>query len=463
MGTLKAVATAAGGTFGSLSAAAVTLTANAYTTVAGDLGRINQVTTGASDATITLQSAAAAGNNALIAIEKMDDNSVTVTGAATNGGLVRLAFASSPATTTFHTGDLVNVNGMAGVPQNATWACTSIDTTHIDLQGSTFSGAWTSGGTIKSGKVIVTDGVTTWANLFSAGDITWLRSNGAAWEVIDRTIKPWKFVYAATTTWAKPPLLAGISLLVMGGGGGGGGARRGILATARSGGSSGSPGAIVNGDILAAALTASPYTITVGAGGAGAPAVAVDDTSGAAGTIGGTSSFGTLITALGGPAGLGGTAAAAAAPSANSTSTSTVTAATGIASSITVDGSATPSSNEAGRGGAGGGVTVTTNTALAGGSGSPGSQSGVVATGGAGGANTGVNGTAGSDITDTDVQLGAGGGGGGGASPTVPGGSGANGGSPAAGGGGAGASVNGQNSGSAGTGGRGEVRVFCRF
>ncbi len=70
-----------------------------------------------------------------------------ITGAANNGsGLIRLAMAS---TALFATGQVLYVAGVGGVP-NATgqWTITKIDSTHIDLQGSTFSGTYTSGGIV---------------------------------------------------------------------------------------------------------------------------------------------------------------------------------------------------------------------------------------------------------------------------------------------------------------------------
>lgn len=71
--------------------------------------------------------------------------SFAVTGAANNGGgLIRLTISG---TATFTTGQIVQVAGVGGVP-NATnsWVITVVDGTHIDLQGSTFAGAYTSGG-----------------------------------------------------------------------------------------------------------------------------------------------------------------------------------------------------------------------------------------------------------------------------------------------------------------------------
>lgn len=52
--------------------ATVTLTAGAYTTVSSDIGRLLEVTSGATDATITLQDAAAAGAGTELMIRKAD-------------------------------------------------------------------------------------------------------------------------------------------------------------------------------------------------------------------------------------------------------------------------------------------------------------------------------------------------------------------------------------------------------
>lgn len=70
-----------------------------------------------------------------------------VTGAANNGsGLIRLAFLSEHGR---NTGDTVLVASVGGVPNaSGTWTVTRIDATHIDLQGSTFAGTYTSGGTV---------------------------------------------------------------------------------------------------------------------------------------------------------------------------------------------------------------------------------------------------------------------------------------------------------------------------
>lgn len=70
---------------------------------------------------------------------------VTVSGAANNGGgLIRLTVNS---TTSMLTGQQWHADAVGGVP-NATgnWLVTVIDATHVDLQASTFGGAYTAGG-----------------------------------------------------------------------------------------------------------------------------------------------------------------------------------------------------------------------------------------------------------------------------------------------------------------------------
>ena len=71
----------------------------------------------------------------------------SVTGAANNGsGLVRLTVAS---TSGFATGNKLVIYGVAGTTEaNGRWTVTVVDGTHLDLQGSAYSHAWTSGGTV---------------------------------------------------------------------------------------------------------------------------------------------------------------------------------------------------------------------------------------------------------------------------------------------------------------------------
>lgn len=81
---------------------------------------------------------------------------ITITGAANNGsGKIRLAVSSTASLTT---GQVIQVSGVTGTteannqPNDGTkpsgWTITVIDGTHIDLQGSTFTHAYVSGGII---------------------------------------------------------------------------------------------------------------------------------------------------------------------------------------------------------------------------------------------------------------------------------------------------------------------------
>lgn len=72
-------------------------------------------------------------------------NGIDITGAADNGaGLIRLTVDD---TTGWTTGDIKDVHEVGGTTEaNGTWTVTVIDGTHIDLQASTFSNAYTSGG-----------------------------------------------------------------------------------------------------------------------------------------------------------------------------------------------------------------------------------------------------------------------------------------------------------------------------
>lgn len=75
---------------------------------------------------------------------------VSVTGAANNGsGLIRLTVTS---TSNFSTGDIRVVQSVLGTTEaNGTWTITVIDSTHIDLQNSTFTNAYISGGGVVLG------------------------------------------------------------------------------------------------------------------------------------------------------------------------------------------------------------------------------------------------------------------------------------------------------------------------
>lgn len=71
----------------------------------------------------------------------------TITGCANNGsGKIRVTTSASHLFSTF---DLVIVTGVTGTTEaNGTWVITVIDSTHLDLVGSTFTHAYVSGGSV---------------------------------------------------------------------------------------------------------------------------------------------------------------------------------------------------------------------------------------------------------------------------------------------------------------------------
>lgn len=75
--------------------------------------------------------------------------SLRVTGAASHSGLIQLTVDGNdgPPTSGLVTGDKITVAGVAGTTEaNGSWTLTVIDGTHIDLQSSTFTSAYVSGG-----------------------------------------------------------------------------------------------------------------------------------------------------------------------------------------------------------------------------------------------------------------------------------------------------------------------------
>ena len=79
---------------------------------------------------------------------------ITVSGAANNGsGLVRLTVTSTSTLASFNQVYVAAVVGTGGLPayiNNQYWTVLVVDGTHIDLVGSVFVGAYTSGGTIQA-------------------------------------------------------------------------------------------------------------------------------------------------------------------------------------------------------------------------------------------------------------------------------------------------------------------------
>lgn len=204
------------------------------------------------------------------------------------------------------------------------------------------------------------------------------------WGAIPAAPTTQTFGTPGSPTWTKPANLRYITVVCIGGGGGGGGGYTG--AGFQNGGSGGGGGAS-NSTLISAINLPATVAVTVGAAGTGG---AIDTN----GVDGGSSSFGSYLSANGGTKGL---------------ARSTSGGAGGTATGSGVAGSAGTGGTGAGKGGAGGAAGGYSATAGAG---------GAATTGNAG---AGENGHAGSDF-------GGGGGGGVSASESAGGGAGANGG-----------------------------------
>jgi len=128
--------------------------------------------------------------------------------------------------------------------------------------------------------------------------------------------------FTANGTYNKKPNASFVFVSCVGAGGGGGSGRRGAAGTNRFGGGGGGGGAVV-WRLLQNSVLSNTTSITIGAGGPGAPGQISDDFNGTQGTSGGNTSFGSHITAAGGSPGNGGTTAAAAGGAGGSISVST--------------------------------------------------------------------------------------------------------------------------------------------
>lgn len=300
------------------------------------------------------------------------------------------------------------------------------------------------------------------------------------------------YTSVGSNTWTKPNGAKAIYVECVGGGGGGGGGTGAAAGTARIGGGGGGGGARGQRWLLPVDVTAT-VTATVGAGGNGG-------TTGANGTAGGNSSFGTYLTCFAGGFGKGGIAATVSAGGggggtagvgangAAATNLGGSPAATAGANGISGQGgggnigaaagnaefgggggngsSAVPAAAGAGGssiygaggGGGGGGLTTANATTTSG----AGGNVGVFTNGGgAAGGNssaTCTNGTAGTAGNST--KNGTGGGGGGSDTDSVGCTGGAGGALGGGGGGGGGGLTTG---GAGGAGGRGEVRVYTFY
>lgn len=108
--------------------------------------------------------------------------STSITGAANNGsGLIRI----TSATHGLSTGQVVSISGVTGTAEaNGTWTVTVITANTFDLQGSTFTNAYVSGGTVSATKVLTasatiggtlggTAATSTWAISYFGGVMGW--------------------------------------------------------------------------------------------------------------------------------------------------------------------------------------------------------------------------------------------------------------------------------------------------
>jgi hypothetical protein len=267
--------------------------------------------------------------------------------------------------------------------------------------------------------------------------------------------------FTASGTWTKPLWARRVHVVAISGrGGGGSGATRGT-GVADGGGGGGSGGTVVEAWFSAHDLDGT-VAVTVGAGGTGGAGVATNDTNGNAGTIGGTSQFGSYLKSVADTTGNGGAGTASGGTAGTHTAARDMPPGVGGAAGAGGTGAAGSSAPNGGgkqpSGGGGGGGISAANAVFNGGNSGFGALGSGAATQSLGGTAPGGNG--GGGIANARIYLAGGDGGGGGASAVAAnGGNGGDGGVPGGGGGGGGAARNGFTSGAGGNGGRGEVWV----
>lgn len=460
---------------GSSTLTSVPKSAN-YTTIAGNLGKSIDNTTGGSDVTTTLLSAATAGAGALQYVKKIDSGA----------GKVIVSMAEV-VTMTIATPCVVTMPGSAFAEQTPIVFTTTgalptgltAGTTYYTsgVSGATFNVSATPGGAAiatSGSQSGVHTGSVAMAWLSTQADSVAMRSNGSVWVAHLWMIAPRRDYYstAGATTWVKPPLARTLRhITAIGGAGGGASGAQCALASNSSGGGGGAPGGIdYRRDMLASVYSATE-PVVVGAGGTGGASQATPSTAGNVGSITTASSFSTgtkavkAIASLTAPAG-GAIAGAAVGGTAAFGRQFNFTGTAGTNGGVT-----TPSIVQTGLnfatifpGGCGAGsvniTSVNTN-----GSGSGGTASSwwgdTPAVGGIASTKTSpVTGIGG--LWDSGLRLGGSGGGGWSASDGTAG-NGGNGSSPGGAGGGGGSSVDGANSGAGGNGADGAVEIITAF
>ena len=135
----------------------------------------------------------------------------------------------------------------------------------------------------------------------TAGECRFIVYDGANFTTT--MVKPGQLKFISSSTWIVPPGISGVEIDIVDGGGGGGAGMTGSTSTLRFGGAGGGGGARLRTRISSAELvTGSNYTITVGA----QTGAAATSGSGANGSIGNYSAFGTIAGGQGGGGGGGG-------------------------------------------------------------------------------------------------------------------------------------------------------------
>jgi len=316
---------------------------------------------------------------------------------------------------------------------------------------------------VLTGGTTSTGAVQSIASVGTSGQV--LTSNGAgALPTFQGTSASKITSFTSNGSWTIDTKTKFVEFYVWSGGGGGGSGRCGVSGAA-GGGAGGAGGNLYYLKSQASLITGSPYTITVGTGGAGGIAINAVTTNGNPGTQGNPSSVGALIVVPGGAGGAGGV-------------NGTATGGTSLYFSLfSIQGSAnggnganavaTSANNyvfgwSGGGGGGSGYATTTARIGAAAASITQPDQTTVIVAGGLAGDNAGN--TAGNGNPGlTGLLVGGTGGGGGGHDATTVAGTGGNGGTPSGGGGGGAGNLSSNASGAGGNGADGRIIIVEYF
>lgn len=144
------------------------------------------------------------------------------------------------------------------------------------------------------------------SSLAPGATLEYSREHG--WTVISQSTQNSHIIteFSSNGTWTRPANIKAAFICCVGAGGGGGSGARNAAGTNRFGGASGA-GATASWQYVPVSGLSASYVVTVGTGGTGGTAITADNTNGNNGTNGGSTSFGSLIIAVGGSGGGGGT------------------------------------------------------------------------------------------------------------------------------------------------------------